>query len=649
MYSRFATLKIKCRSSPSEWLGRAGAFAPLRETFLTLVILSGILPAGNVLAQKTGRLDSVDFNKLHFTHNKFVNNIFQQAVNSVKKTPDAGPGDSYLNGKSEDPYLPYQGKIIRHIYINTFNFDRSLNDTSLRDNSLGARIGNRLHKSSRKFVIRDNLFIKEGTPINAFMMADNERFIRSLEYIHDARIVIINIPNNPDSVDVSIFTKDLFSIAGGGASNGLNHINATVYEANLAGMAQRLEVSGLYDYNRNPNWGYGGLYRKDNVLHSFIDATVGASVMSGSAYTREEESTEYLTLTRQLVSPYSRFAGGLTISHNQAFNLYHTPDSVVYPYQYILFDGWAGYNIGIKKLTATNNGIRDRRFLSFRYYNRDFSQLPPQVLTPAGPRFDPVFNSSRALLAQMTFFRQDYYKTQYIYGFGTTEDLPYGYNIAVTTGWHEQLNLQRPYAGVNATDYIATSQGDFIQLFLRSGGFLYKNKVQDGSFLIGATAYSRIFFLNSTKIRQYINLSYTQLYNRVTYAPLRIDNYFGLRGFLSDSAYGTRRLSLQLETEFYLKFKLLGFQFAPFPYGDLSLITPENGPYSRSALYSSVGGGLRGRNENLVFETIELRAYFFPVAPTNMKGFKVVLNGNIRYRYSSNYITAPDLVQLNSQ
>ena len=612
--------------------------------------MSGFLPVADAFGQKTKLPDSLNLEKLHFTRSKFVNNLLRQGVSSVTRTPESGVDESYLNGKSEDPYLPYQGKIIRHIYINTFNFDRTLDDTSRRDNSFAARAGNRLHKSTRKFVIRDNLFIKENTPVNAFMMADNERFIRSLEYIHDARILILDIPNNPDSVDVSIFTKDLFSIAGGGASNGLNHINGNVYETNLAGMAQRVEVSGLYDYNRNPNWGYGALYKKDNVLHSFIDATVGYSVMSISPYTHEEESGAYLTLTRQLVSPYSRFAGGLTISQDQAYNIYHSPDSVVFPYKYTLFDGWAGYSIGIKKLTATNNTIRDRRFLAIRYYQRDFLQLPQQVLTPTGaPRFDPIFNSSRAVLAQMTFFRQDYYKTQYIYGFGTTEDLPYGYNIAVTTGWHEQLNLQRPYAGVNATDYIATGQGDFVQLFLRSGGFLYKNKVQDGSFLIGATAYSRIFFLNSTKIRQYINLSYTHLYNRVTYAPLRIDNYFGLRGFLSDSAYGTRRLSLQLETEFYLKFKLLGFQFAPFPWGDLSLITPENGPYSRSALYTSLGGGLRGRNENLVFETIELRAYFFPVAPSNMRGFKVVLNGNIRYRYSSNYITAPDVVQLNTQ
>lgn len=612
---------------------------------ISLLTLYFLLLCATGRAQVLPQSDTGLGKNLHFTKNKFINNIFQQAMNSVKRTPDDENDDAYLIGKSEDPYLPYQGKIIRHIYVDPLNFDRSFSDTSARDNSTAARIGNRLHMSTRKFVIRNNLFIKENTPINAYMLADNERFIRSQEYIHDARIIIDTIEGNPDSVDVTVYTKDVFSIGGGAATDLSNRVNANLYDANVAGMAQRVEISGLYDKNRNPPYGYGAYYRKNNVCHSYIDATIGHSVISGSPYTHEEESTDYFTLSRRLVSPYSRFAGGLTISTNKAYNLYNIPDSVFFKYRYVLLDGWAGYSLGIKQLTATNNFIRDRRFFAMRYYDRTFKEVPIQV----GEHFNPIYNNSRAILGQLTFFRQDYYKTQYIYGFGTTEDLPYGYNIALTGGWHQQLGIDRPYAGVNLSQYIATGKGDFIQLYVRTGGFLYKNKMQDGSILLGATAYGRIWFWNSTKIRQYINLNFTHLYNRVTYPQLRIDNFFGLRGFLSDSAYGSRRLSVQLETAFYLKYKLFGFQFAPFPYADLSLITPENAPYSRTALYTSLGGGVRMRNENLVFETIEIRAFFFPVAPNNMRGFKVVTNANIRFRYQSNYITAPDLIQLNTQ
>jgi hypothetical protein len=364
-----------------------------------------------------------------------------------------------------------------------------------------------------------------------------------------------------------------------------------------------------------------------------------------NTFTREEESTEYFNLFRPLVSPYSRLAGGLTLSRNYSYNVYHAPDSVYYLYKYRYFDAWAGYNIGLSKLTETNNTIRDRRFLAFRYYDRTYEKVPEQI----GYNFNPVFNNSRAVLGQFTFFRQDYYKTQYIYGFGTTEDLPYGYNVAITGGWHQQLGMERPYAGLNASEYIATGGGDFIQLYMKTGAFLHKNKIQDGSFLLGATAYSRLMFLNSTKIRQYANLSYAALYDRVTSPLLYINNYYGLRGFLSDSAYGARRLSLQLETVFYLKYKLFGFQFAPFPWADFTVLTPEGAAYRKSSLYSSLGAGLRMRNENLVFETIEMRAFFFPIAPDHMRDFKVVTTARIRFRYRSNYITEPDLVQLNNE
>ena len=616
---------------------------PRGLTVLTLAVAFMLLQLNHTAAQKMTRLDSIKLGKINISQNKFINNLLRQAVNSIDK-PEPPNSLAYLNKKSEDVFMPYQGRIIRHIRVNPGNFDRTINDTLKEDNSRAARLGKALHRVTRPRVVRDNLFIKENTPLNAYKVADNERYLRSLEYIHDARIIIHTIKNNPDSVDMDVFTIDVFSIAGGFSSNGLNHIDVDLFETNLAGMGQRLELTGLNDYNRHPVDGSGILYRKDNLMHSFTNVTVGYSTMSGSGFTNEEETTEYLTLSRQLVSPYSRVAGGLTISHNQAYNLYNVPPAMFYLYNYSLFDAWGGYNIGIRKLTATNNTIRDRRFLSFRYYNRDFSEVPYQVTG-----FNPVYNSSAAALAQITFFRQDYYRTQYIYGFGSTEDLPYGYNLNLTAGWQRQLFMQRAYAGINANQYVATSHGDFIQLFAKAGAFRYGNTWQDATLLIGATAFSRIIFWNTTKIRQYINASYSTISNMVTYAPLRIDNSYGVRGFLTDSASGVRRLTIQSETEFFLKFKIYGFHFCPFPYLDVSLLTPPGQPFIKSSLYSSMGGGVRMRNENLVFETIELRAFFFPVAPANMRGFKIVLSTNVRYRYSSNFITAPDVVQLNTQ
>ena len=611
--------------------------AHIKHALLLFVVFLAVYTTAS---GQSNRADST-----YIGRNRLLNNIFQQAMNSVRRTPGDELSESVLSGKSETPYIQYQGKIIRHIHITPFNFDRNFDDTTARDNSLATRVARRLHKTTRPFVIRDNLFIKENTPLNAFKVADNERYLRTLEYIKDARIIVKPLKGKPDSVDLEIYTKDFFSIAGGAASQGTNHINGQLYETNLAGMGQRLEVTGLYDHNRGPMWAYGALYRKNNLFHTFTDAILAFSTMSNNPWTREEEKYAALSFSKRLVSPYSRTAGAITLSHNQGSNRYNLPVEKFFNYSYNLFDAWGGYSIGIRQLTATNNTIRDRRFFALRYTQRSFDSIPVQV----GQAFDPIYNDLRSVLAQFTFFRQDYYKTQYIYGFGTTEDFPYGYNISVTAGWQQQRDIKRPYAGFRATEYIATDRGDFIQLYARAGSFMDNGKLQDASLLVGASAFSRVMFWNTTKIRQYMNVNYAQLYNRLTSPLLRINNGYGPRGFLSDSAYGAQRLSLQLETEFFIKKKILGFRFAPFPYADLTFIAPEHKPFGAAYTYASVGGGIRARNENLIFETIEVRAYYFPVAPTDMRGFKVVTTSNLRFRYNSTYVTAPDIVQLNGE
>ena len=226
--------------------------------------------------------------------------------------------------------------------------------------------------------------------------------------------------------------------------------------------------------------------------------------------------------------------------------------------------------------------------------------------------------------------------------------MPYGYNIALTGGWYKQLTLSRPYAGVDANWYIVSKKKDFIQYFFRAGGFLNDRKIQDAGVLVGSSIFSRLYLYKGIKIRQYLNVSYTKQFNRVGLDPLRIDNVFGIRYFSSDSVFGNQRMSLHTETSFFLKYKLLGFKFAPFTFADFSLITPEEQTFSKSALFYSLGGGVRTRNENFVFGTMELRIAYFPRKSTQSESFKIQTTINIQFRYNNTYVQAPDIIQLNT-
>jgi hypothetical protein len=575
------------------------------------------------------------------------NNIYQFFRNAVVRgNVDSVALINALNTKAETPFKPYDGKIIRHIYIHGYGFEQTFTDTANRLQYFGTQILNHLHRKTRDWVIRNSLFIKEDQPLNPIKVADNERLVRSLNYIQDARILVDYLPDNPDSVDLIVVVKDLFSIGGsiGNASPSPINVQANVYDANFLGLGQRIQGGVIIDQRRYPNSGYQLLYSKTNIGNTFVNFTASATAINSDLYSgAPDEEAFYVRLDRPLYAPYAHLAGGLNIGDFRSHNLYDRPDSIFFGYHYHIYDGWIGWNLGSSRFIS-NTVVLDRKFVSFRYFTNHFLQVPTQI----GENFNFRFNDRQAALAQFTFFRQDFYRTNYIYGFGTTEDVPEGYNIAVTGGWYKQLYLERPYAGVDANWYVSTKRGAFIQYFLRAGAFMEKGTIQDGSTLIGSSYYSPLFVFNRLKIRQYLNFSYTRQYNRIGIDPLTINNVFGLRYFSGDSTFGNQRITLHSETTFFLNPRILGFKFAPFAFGDVSLLSPENETFNKSNVFEGIGAGIRTRNENLVFNTIELRLAYFPRKTEQNQSFKVMLNTGIQFRYNSTYVKAPDIVFLNN-
>src|SRR5690606_8869830 len=132
------------------------------------------------------------------------------------------------------------------------------------------------------------------------------------------------------------------------------------------------------------------------------------------------------------------------------------------------------YNIGNKKLLQSNK-IRDRKFAAIRYFNTSFTEMPYQWQD----EYNRLYNNKEGVLAQFTLFRQNYYRTKFIYGFGVTEDLPYGYNLSLVGGWYRQKDLERPYMGISADRYVITGSKSFFRYYIKAGSFLYRNKLQD--------------------------------------------------------------------------------------------------------------------------------------------------------------------------
>ena len=123
-----------------------------------------------------------------------------------------------------------------------------------------------------------------------------------------------------------------------------------------------------------------------------------------------------------------------------------------------------------------------------------------------------------------------------------------------------------------------------------------------------------------------------------------MNSNFGLEYFRNGTLDSDLRSIIKWESVFYNTKKILGFRFAPFLFSDAILLKPTKLNLNRSDIFTAVGGGVRTRNENLVFGTIELKGYWFPRLNGEMRGWKVELNSNIRFRFRSSFISRPDLI-----
>lgn len=614
------------------------------QRFILVLLVCCIVKVGIVSAQE---IDTTSNNPPTNKRN-FINNIFQSALSSIsRETPDSNTHNENLLANSEQLFKRYDGKYIRHIYYRRYGFEQIFSDTTTRIGYFGTKLLNNLHRDTREFVIRNNMFVKEKTKLNALQVSDNERFLRNIEFIQDARIVVMPTVYD-DSIDLQVITKDLFSISGSANVSSINNVEVNVSESNFLGMGQKIQGTALYQKGRAPTIGYEALYRKNNFGGSFINATIAYTVMNtGRSEGYEDEKAFYIKLDKPLVTPSAHIAGGAELSLNQSVNFYQKPDSIFYNYRYNAYDLWVGYNIGtspLRKETEHYGEDRTHVFLAARYLNIDFNTLPVQV----GSNYNPVYNNRQSILGEVIIFKQEFYKTNYIFGFGTTEDVPNGYALYITAGYNKHYNLSRSYLGISAERDLIRNNGAFFRARIKIGGYYYKTEIQDGSILAAINYYTKVLPVYKGRMRQQIKLSYTELSNRITSLPLALNNDYGLASFNADSIFGKRRISAYCENTLYTNPKLFGFRFAPFLFAQAALLTPEKTEFYKSDIYTGIGGGLRFRNENLIFGTVELSTTYFPRKVIGLQQFQFAISSNIRFRYNSNFISAPDIVQLNS-
>lgn len=610
----------------------------MRSLSLFISILCALWLPSTLLAQQKSDTTGVpaDTSRAgHIIHDIKESKLSQRILKSITRK---NPQDPVAAVKSEEAFMPYEGKIIRKITFRHIDFQKTVYDTTKNIKNTITRIGNKLHNTTKDWVIKDNLFIRENKPINPFKLADNERHLRDLDFLLDAKFYIIPLKHTQDSVDIEVLTRDVFSLGGSFNPSSASKTRLKLYEANFGGLGQRVQFNTLIEPDRNPDFTYEFIYRKNSIAGTFINATAGYTQLNtGSSYGEEDEKAYYIRLDRPLVSPYTRYAGGMEFSGNWSENFFSLSDALFRDYRYLINDFWIGYNIG-----ANSDHDRNRHFIAIRGFDQHFTRVPQQ----SNELGRPLYNNQTFVLGSITFFKQNFYTARYIYGFGRTEDVPYGHSISVITGWSRQRGIERPYFGLEAEKSFVSGSGEFYTGGVRAGTFS-NNGLEDATLLLSGSLTSRLIPRGEFLFRQSFNIDYTRVLNQRTSIPLDINNEFGLQYFRADSLWGTKRFHINSETLAFTPWNVLGFRFAPFAFGEMAMISGDNQSIFHDKPYFGFGGGIRTRNENLIFGTVELRVIYYPRTIENISSFNIRVTSNLRIKYSAGFVRAPAFVRYN--
>ncbi|WP_040397605.1 BamA/TamA family outer membrane protein [Cesiribacter andamanensis] len=562
----------------------------------------------------------------------YRNNLTRRLYDLVFVAPNApAPVVTQSYQEALDYFQQYQGKVIRSVTLRKLPlFGPTVHDTTRTATNWLGRTGNRIHFQTKGWVLDKNLLFEEGEAVEAELFYDNERLLRSLSYIRDARIRLQEVPGQPDAVDVIVITQDVFPLSVSAARGEFSSYQLEVQNNNIFGIGHRLSTGLSFREGGAPSMGYLGAYTVENMAGTFATGTLHA------AYTDINKSVG-LSLQRPFYTPDIRWAGGLDLQRNERLRVLpnRNPllDTVVW-WSHDWLDLWAAHAIPFRSRQAHPGG-REALVLAgraLRLYHHD----------SPGDRMESrdFFLDRKLWLGSVGWVQRRYRRDAFIYGFGITEDVPLGSLINLTAGFEHQ---DRESAFVQLSSGWGTylRRAGYVNLRLAAGQFLGgESRAERRMRYAAADWISPLLPLKRYMLRQMLHLDYMYGDRRYSYEFLSVGDR-EIRGIRNVFLRGTQRFSASAESIVFSPWQALGFRFAAFAFADLAYLNES--PYFslRGSAVQGYGLGLRVRNENLTFKTFQVRAAWYP-GPYG--GFALTIRGNPGAVFQDFRIDRPEII-----
>ena len=520
---------------------------------------SSIIPALN--SKKDKNLLYFDSLKQKASRKPFTKKIYDLVVISPQPVET-----KKISGSSEENYKGYRAGLSKAFKIIRMDvFGTNINNPAAVNSTNTNNLLNNTHINTNERIIRKNILFSAGDTISPLTLSDNERILRELPFIDDSRIIVV--PVSEDEADIIVLTKDVYSLGGRYDYGGFKKGTFSVFEKNILGTGHEFGIKIPFNSDKPNSPGIGGNYTVNNLWKSFINLNIDYLTGLGT-------TTYGISLNRNFVSATTKYAGGVLVRQ-----MYTTTDldTMLYhvPLKYNLQDYW------IARAFLVNKESVSRIIISARYlHNNVFSKPDIQ------PESYYSLQRYQLYLASAALSIQKYYKTNLIYGYGRTEDIPYGGLIRLTAGREFNEFKNRTYLGADISAGKSFPDLGYFYASAALSGFFNGNVTEQGIFYTRMNYFTNLLPVGRFRSRNFVTLDYSRGIGRYSDEYLRFIETNGFTGFRNDSINGTQRFTLSLESVLFSPANYHGFRFAFFGFSDLGLLSLQQ--CFRQRLYSSL-------------------------------------------------------------
>jgi len=504
-------------------------------------------------------------------------------------------------------YEKHNYKVVRKITFKRLNsFGYSITDTTKVPRNFVEKAGNYVHARTQRARIRNNVLFKNGEPLEPLDLSESERLLRQTEYILDARVLVNENTSTEDSVDIIVITKDVFSLSGSAAFNTKGFGRMQLNDINFLGLGHQFRNKyefGIDSVNRT--WNYAGSYTMENISNSYISAQF--------IYRDEIQSAQKgVNLYRDFYTINTKYAGALSVNwfmtpiyfrnsedNRQRLNLNFSRQDFWLGKAYKLKSYNLGYDSRARLITAG-------RVMATQYYNSPNADYQNNIL----------------YLGSFGYSFRKYYRDQYLFGFGRTEDIPAGSLISFTTGYEKGALYNRYYAGGKISFGKYSTDFGYLYFDAQYDGYIRNKRWEQAELSNEILYFTKLLSVGTWQWRHFIwNRSSWGINRKYGENILNINRQEGVRGF-GGPERGTRKFVLNYESSLFTPIFFLGFRLALVNFADIAWLSDGNksNPFHTKP-YQAYGIGFRFRNEYMAFNTIQVLLGYYPQGSSPLKTY----------------------------